>query len=108
MKVVPNKQIAVSLFPTHAIDVGVKNNFARIKQKVGLTPLTVVFGSESYRPGWTVYVKAEMMNHQWAKEDFELDGQKFIMMPEGFVVLIETDVTDVTEVKPSLGPNYRG
>lgn len=56
----------------------------RIENMVTLTPLRVVLASEEGRfsVGDTVYVSSRLYTHPWAKEEHEIDGVKFILVPE--------------------------
>jgi len=63
------------------------------KQKGTMTRLKVLLpgGSEEemYDPGQYVYVKSEQFMAHWAKEVFDLQGLKFILIPETEVLLHE-------------------
>lgn len=89
-----NKKVAVEPFPSTSIETKNRAGFTTVIQKTELIPLKVVFSSLTPQglgvdPGHVVYVKGETTQHQWAKEVFELDGKKFIFIPEESVVLVD-------------------
>lgn len=97
---VVNKRIAVEPFPTRSVDVKVKSGFGTVVQKTELVPLKVVFATEAsdrqtpaasaltLLEGDTVYVRGEAVAHQWAAEVYDLEGKKFIFLPEDFVCMV--------------------
>lgn len=94
-----NKKVAVEPFQVKGVEVKVSSGFGTVSQKTELTPLKVIFPNEAtdrpdsdklvLYPGNTVYVRGEASAHQWAKEVFELNGKKFIMLPEDMIVLVD-------------------
>lgn len=84
-----NNTVAVEPFPTNQVEKEVRNGFALVKQKHALQPLKVVFGdNERYTPGRVVWVRADQCIANWAKEVFEIDSKKFILLPKDQVVLV--------------------
>ncbi|NBT57434.1 hypothetical protein EBT16_01495 [bacterium] len=89
-----NENLAVEPFPTNQVEKEVKNGLAFVKQKSSLQPLKVVFSDFSkteYAVGYTVYVRADQCVSTWAKDVFELNGKKFILVPKNQVILVEKD-----------------
>lgn len=93
---VPNNKVALSPFPTQSVEKENKGGFVVVKQKVSLTPLRIVFGNENvegtmvYAPtGAVAYVRGDSVTLPWAKEVFEIEGQKFILAPLDAVQLVE-------------------
>ena len=92
-----NEKIACVPPESTQIKVKVQGGFGRVEQKTQLTGLRVLFGNELARgprvwapTGCTVYVSGESLAaHQWAKQIYEHMGQKFIMVPEAMVVLVD-------------------
>lgn len=89
-----NENVAVEPFPTNQVEKEVRNGLAVIKQKSSLQPLRVVFPDflgDEYPTGSTVYVRADQCVATWAKDVFELNGKKFILVPKNQVILVEKD-----------------
>lgn len=89
-----NENVAVEPFPTNQVEKEVRNGLAVIKQKSSLQPLKVVFsgfGGTEYGAGSIVYVRADQCVATWAKDVFDLNGKKFILVPKNQVVLVEKD-----------------
>ena len=95
-----NNKIGVEPFKSVYVELEHKQGFTMAKQKVQLTKLKVVIGDVDtlrapskdnghYVPGDIVYVLGELQVHKWAKEVYEVDGKKFILMPTEFVLLCD-------------------
>lgn len=83
--VTSNKKIAVEPFP--AVDAKPNVVGGRVVIKSDLVPLKTVFGSSSgIEAERTVYVRGDLRGHQLAKDIFELEGKKFILIDETMVV----------------------
>jgi hypothetical protein len=85
-----NKKIAC--VPPEAISVKIKqkNGLALAEQRIALFPLTVVypskFSDDVLMPGTVVFVRGEvLMSHAWAKEVYEIEGVKFVLVPEDLI-----------------------
>lgn len=79
-----NKKVACTPFETRAIEASVSKGFAVIRQKTELIGLTVVFPPQE--PAWIcagdlVWVRGESSKLAWATDEYELEGQKFILVP---------------------------
>ena len=77
--------------------VKVQGGFGRVQQKTQLTALKVVFGNDCLPSqakilvptGWVAYVSGEQVAaHQWAKQVYEHEGVKFILVPESVVLMV--------------------
>ena len=89
-----NENVAVEPFPTNQVEKEVRNGLAVIKQKSTLQPLKVMFSDfweTEYAVGSTVYVRADQCVATWAKDVFDLNGKKFILVPKNQVILVEKD-----------------
>lgn len=84
-----NNTIAVEPFPSSQAEKEVRNGIAMVKQKHTLQQLKVVFGdNEKYSPGRVVWVRADQCIANWAKEVFEVESKKFILLPKDQIVLV--------------------
>jgi hypothetical protein len=84
-----NKKIACEPFPSTVVEKEIKNGMVIAKQKNTLQKLKVVFDSGSLLVGSFIWVKSEMFQAFWAKEIYEINEIKFILVPEEQVVLVE-------------------
>jgi hypothetical protein len=84
---VPNNRVACSPFESLAIETS-GSAFKTVKQKNSLLRLSVVAGNERYLAGTYVYVRGDVITMPWTKEIFELDGTKFIIVPEEAIQLV--------------------
>lgn len=57
------------------------SGFAVVKNKAALKGLKVMVGNNEYVEGSTVFVRAELYTHGFAKEVFEVDGKRMILLP---------------------------
>jgi hypothetical protein len=94
MKLILNSvkgKVAVASFPDMSVKTTVRGagsvKVAYIENKTELVHLPVLFYTEDARfgPGDTVLVRGSHFTAPWAKEIFEHDGQKFILVPETYV-----------------------
>jgi hypothetical protein len=87
-----NKMVATEPFPTNSVKIQERKGFAGIEQKVGLTPLRLVATPKSERlpdwlaPGDIVWVKGDLCAAAFAKEVLELEGEKFVLIPDDRVI----------------------
>jgi len=87
---VPNKRVAVEPFPP-APKAEVKGGVIAPMNQASLTGLRVVFGSPNLPVGNLVYVRSKLQaTTTYAKEIFEVEGQRFILIPEDDVLLVDT------------------
>lgn len=93
-----NKKLAVTPFPIKGAEIKVKNGIGSIQQKLELVELTVVFGGTvdgvKLVPGDTVFVRGETQVHAFAKEEYEVDGAKCILLDTALVVMCRTTKPD--------------
>lgn len=95
---VPNKKVAVEPFPETA-KAEVKNGVLQPMNAAALTPLKVVYGGGAYWTGQTVYVRSKLrQTTTYGKEVFEVDGKKFILIPEDEVLLVDNHLEVVNGV----------
>lgn len=84
-----NNFVATRPFVVKTVETKIKSGFATSNQKTSLQPLEVVFECHDFpeiKPGDTVYVRADMFAHQWAKEEFtDGAGNPYILVPKQFV-----------------------
>jgi hypothetical protein len=80
-----NGLIACSPFPAQHIEKVIKGGIALIESKVSLQELTVLFSGNNIAPGDKVYLRGDAVTNKWAKEQFTLGGQTFILVPESAV-----------------------
>lgn len=84
----PNKEIACEPFQSRSIEKkGADTGFVTIGQGDSMTALRVVFRSATYLPGSTVWVRSDRCQQGWAKKIYDIDGRRFIMVPEGEVAV---------------------
>lgn len=87
--VVPNKKVAVEPFPHVEKRAEVRNGVIAPMSQSALTPLKVVFAS-LYQEGSVVYVRTKLATGStYAREIFEVEGRKFILIPEEEVVIAD-------------------
>jgi len=86
-----NKKVAVEPFQDMAVKT-VKHGqgavgVARIENRISLTPLKVLFGTNdgTFREGDVVYVRSNLYTVEWAKERHEFEGKTFMLLPEQYV-----------------------
>lgn len=84
-----NKRIATKPFVTTSVVVRTnKDNLTEIQNKRLLTELEVAFPTidSEYLPGDIIVVRGDITSHPWAKEIFQEEDQKFILIPYEVVV----------------------
>lgn len=97
--IVPGKKVAVEPFSTNAIKTETRNGVLLITQKLSLERLKVIFDGGGRNAGEYVWVRGTLAtNTNYGKEIFEVEGQKFILINEDDVVLV--DQIPSTEVQP--------
>lgn len=92
-----NKQVGVKP-PTHgAQEVKVEGGIRQPVHRVSMVALEVVFGDAEgvVSRGATIYVNGALVNNQkWATEVFEVDGERFCLLPLANISLIQYTVPD--------------
>jgi hypothetical protein len=84
-----NNRVAVEPFRTDAVEkTGVKSGFVTVKQKTELTKLQVVFNSGDIKAGDWVYVRGDLCVDANARQIFEIDGKRFILIPLDEIKLV--------------------
>lgn len=92
MILVPNKRVACEPFSSLAMEQQGKT-FVHVKEKTSLFPLKVLFetswthGQTPYHQDDIVWVRGDTKVLQWAKDVFEVQGKKFILVPEEYIQL---------------------
>lgn len=81
-------RIAVEPFKNTSAEKKQIGAIVTFAQKVELAPLRVVFGNEKVGTGALVHVPANLYTQKWAQQVFELEGRKFILLPESEIVLV--------------------
>lgn len=90
---VPNKKVAVEPFPVVEKKAEVRGGVLAPMNQSALTGLKVVFGSPAFVEGTTVYVRTKLQTGStYAREIFEVEGRKFILVPEEEIVLLDRGV----------------
>ena len=84
-----NNNIATRPFPETANKVEIVNGVAVTQSRISLVPLEVVFAGGAVNVGDTVYVTKESINHQWAKNIMQIEGETVIICPLASVQLIK-------------------
>lgn len=77
-----NGTLAVEPIVT-SVEKEVRHGVALAKQKIALIATKVVFpdAKGDYLAGEVVYLRGDCIQLPWAREVFELDGKKFILVP---------------------------
>jgi hypothetical protein len=83
-----NDKIACKPFPSMSVEKDFKGGMVVPKQKGTIQKLEVVFPSSNLAPS-AIWVRAEQFTLQWAKDIFDLDGVKFILVPKDQILLIQ-------------------
>jgi hypothetical protein len=106
-------KVAVEPFPDMSVKTTAQGagsvKVARIETKVALVPLKVVWHSEDGRffPTNTVYVKGSHFTQPWAKEVHEIDGEKFILIPDSVVEAVNNGGYWCLNGPPNLADNKK-
>ncbi len=85
---VPNNRVACTPFESLAIET-TGGAFKTVKQKTSLLRTKVVMGNSDYPEGVLVYLRGDVVTLPWTKEIFEVDGQKFILVPQEHIQLVK-------------------
>jgi hypothetical protein len=88
---VPNKRVALEPFPDTAAAPKIVNGVLQVKMN-GLTGLKVVFGNENFPEGSICYIRSDRnRTSTWGKAEasFDVDGKKFILVPEDEIILVD-------------------
>lgn len=83
-----NKQLAVRPFKTTSVKMTATRAMPGIENLKTLTALEVVFPSDDreYAKGDVVLVNGSVSANQWARDVFEEDGEKFILIPYAVIL----------------------
>lgn len=81
-----NKKIACQPFPSKEIKTSVSKGVLTFNHKTELTKLTVVFDSENFFAGDSIYLPGECVKNEFAGKEYQKDGKQFILVPEELVV----------------------
>lgn len=85
-----NKKVACEPFPEMAVEKETRGGMVVPKQRGALTKLRVVFGDDGdFYCGSFIWVRSESFIQQWAKDVYELDGKRFILVPADAILLIQ-------------------
>jgi hypothetical protein len=89
-----NGKVACAPFVSMSVEKEIRGGMACPKQRGTMTKLEVVLDSGKgagnwYSKGSSVWVRAEQFQLQWAKDVFDLDGTKFILVPEEQILLVQ-------------------
>lgn len=86
-----NKTVACSPMEKTSIQIDNKHSFATAKQRTGLITLNVLFPNENktFVPEDMVVVKGDSIAQPWAKEVYDYDGVKFILVPEMAIIMVK-------------------
>jgi hypothetical protein len=84
-----NKKIACVPPENVGVETEVKSGFAAAKHRSSLMALKVVFGNDEYPAGSTVYLPAGA-KQPWVTQVHELNGEKFVLVPEDQIILVQT------------------
>lgn len=99
-----NNFVGVEPFKTNTVEKKTTNAFAVAQQKVDLTPLKVVHGTENIPTGATVYVRGDLCAEPDGKKVYEIDGVKFILIPVTEVKVVRKPVQSNWWLNQSLAP----
>ena len=83
-----NGKVACSEFPSLSVETEIKGGMLVPKQRGSMTQLTVVFdsgkqyGGPWFPKGTKIWVRADCFKLAWARDVLDLNGQKFVLVPE--------------------------
>jgi hypothetical protein len=83
-----NGFIGVEKFRTNNVEKKEKHGFAVVSQKVELTPLTVLYGTDKIPTGSTVYVRGDLCATRDAQTIYSIGTQEFILIPVAEVKIV--------------------
>ncbi|WNM70310.1 hypothetical protein [Myxococcus phage Mx1] len=87
-----NKNVACKVPENKGVETTVNKGLATVKHRHSLIALEVLYGTSDVPAGTTVYVSSSSsMNQRWFTEAYELDGEKFILVPEAAILLVGLD-----------------
>lgn len=93
--VLANKKIAVEPFSSAPSGPQIVGGFAVVASKNSLVPLKVVFDSwssvDKLSRGSKVYTTSDTADQPFAKVVYEMNGEKFILVPEERIILYEQE-----------------
>lgn len=87
-----NHRVACEPIATMSVEKEQKGGMMVPKQKGSLTKLRVLFEGFNldYPKGSVIWIRADQFIQQWAKDVLELDGVKFILVPEDQIVMSQS------------------
>jgi hypothetical protein len=87
-----NKKVACSVPDNTGRSIKNTSGFGTVEHKDGgLMALKVIFGGEHMlESGNTAYLAEQDKQQPWASQVYELNGQKFILVPEERILLVES------------------
>ena len=87
-----NGKVACAPFPATVVEKETRGGMVVVKQKGTLTKLEVVFPDDDYdyEAKSFIWVRAESFILNWAKEVFEVDGVKFILVPKDQILMSQS------------------
>lgn len=89
-KYVTNGKVACEPFKALSAETTGKA-FMVVKQKIELSRLKVLWGNERFLPGSYVYVRGDNRTLPWVHEVFDMNNQKFILVPESYIQMVEVN-----------------
>lgn len=96
MLVACNKKLVCAPFPSLSISIKSSKGFATPEQRTELVSTRVLVGNDFAPAGARVFLRSEVFQHVWAKEEFAPDDSlrtsgldsSFVLVPQDFVVMI--------------------
>jgi hypothetical protein len=89
LRYVANNRVACEPIKFTAAEL-VGTSFKVSKQKIEMLKVRVVWGNERYAPNSFVYVQGTIKTLPWVNEIYELDGLKFILVPESVIQMVDS------------------
>lgn len=84
-----NKLIPCKVPASTGVETKISGGLA-VSRRQSLTALEVLWSSGHFQAGSTLYVPSiAMVNQKWSTEVHEIDGQKFLLVPEQSVALVK-------------------
>ena len=81
--------IAVEVFETSVLEKQINKGFGGAKQKLALSALKVLIGSEKIPAGSTVYVRGDAQFEGWAKDVQEIGDIKALLCPISRILFVK-------------------